>query len=97
MSEQKKDKIGDPLAEAATTGVIGRRPSFAQPQAQTRPAPARPDPDGEQEEQKALRVKRTLMFTPQRAKWLKVQAAQEGREMSEIIEEALATYQQLHP
>ncbi len=29
--------------------------------------------------------------------WLKVQAAQEGREMSDIVEEALATYQQLHP
>ena len=43
------------------------------------------------------RVKRTFMLTPERAKWLKIQAAEEDRDMSDIVEEALATYKQLHP
>ncbi len=80
------DKIGDPLAEAAQSGVLGRRPiTSMQP------------PQGDQVKQEPQRVKRTLMFSPALAKWLKVQAAQEEREMSEIVADALETYKQLHP
>jgi hypothetical protein len=88
------DKIGDPLAEAAQSGVLGRRPiSSMQP-----PQPAtKVQPLGDQVKQEPQRVKRTLMFSPALAKWLKVQAAQEGREMSEIVADALETYKQLHP
>ena len=89
------DKIGDPLANAAATGTLGQRKtltSVAKPAEQSQ-ASSQEQPGQEKEE----RVKRTLMFTPERAKWLKVQAALEGREMSDIVEEALATYQQLHP
>lgn len=88
------DKIGDPLADAATTGVIGKRPTFAA----TERGQSVPGRQGQSDqEKKNEREKRTLMFTPERAKWLKVQAALEGREMSEIVEEALEHYQRLHP
>ncbi len=88
------DKIGDPLAEAAQSGVLGRRPitSMQPPQPATRV-----QPQGDQVKQEPQRVKRTLMFSPALAKWLKIQAAQEGREMSEIVADALETYKQLHP
>ena len=89
------DKIRDPLEDAATTGVIGgKRPSFA---ATGRGQHATGRQGQADQEKKTEREKRTLMFTPERAKWLKVQAALEGREMSEIVEEALEHYQRLHP
>lgn len=89
------DKIGDPLSQVAESGTLGRKSQVpTTPKEEVPTTPARPRTAVGQEQQ--TRVKRTLMFTPQRAKWLKVQAAQEGREMSDIVEEALATYQQLH-
>ncbi len=80
------DKIGDPLANAAQSGVLGRRPSLT-----TKPIEQAPEKKDE------ARVKKTLLFSPQRAKWLKIRAAQEERDMSDIAEDALAMYQQLHP
>jgi len=38
-------------------------------------------------------VKRTILFTPERAKWLKVRAAMAEKEMSAIVEEALALWE----
>jgi hypothetical protein len=88
------DRIGNPLDDTAQSGIIGRRPTVTPRQSEPVPPKNHTTPNSAQA---PARVKRTLMFTPQRAKWLKVQAAQEGREMSDIVEEALATYQQLHP
>jgi hypothetical protein len=87
------DKIGNPLEEAAQSGVLGRKQTFTPGQQDSTAARSQATTE---REQNRVRVKRTLMFTPARAKWLKVQAAQEGREMSDIVDEALATYQQLH-
>ncbi len=56
-----------------------------------------PEVKEQQPDKKIERVKRTFMLTPDRATWLKVQAALERREMSDIVEEALATYEQRHP
>ncbi len=43
------------------------------------------------------RVKRTILFTPERAKWLKVRAAMAEKEMSAIVEEALALWEKVNP
>lgn len=85
------DEIGNPFDTAAQTGVIGRRPATKGYQDQAAAKTTVSESKG------ADRVKRTLMFIPDRARWLKIQAAVEGREMSDIVEEALATYEQLHP
>lgn len=87
------DKIGNPLDDAAASGMLGRKQTLTSKQPE--PSVTRSQATTN-ENQEPARKKRTLMFTPYRAKWLKVQAAQEGREMSDIVEEALATYQQLH-
>ena len=42
------------------------------------------------------RVQRTVYLPPPLAKWLKVQAAEEEREMSEIVAEALEEYRRTH-
>jgi hypothetical protein len=42
------------------------------------------------------RVQRTIYLPPALAKWLKVQAAEEEREMSEIVAEALEEYRRTH-
>ena len=93
MSESKQ-QIGDPLKDAATSGVIGQQRTPVTAKSQTPGAAGQRKQEGEEVQE---RVKRTFMLTPERAKWLKVQAALEEREMSDIVDEALETYKQLHP
>ena len=87
------DKIGDPLADAAASGRLGQKKLTTTEEQSTS---GRPKQSGEGE-QEGGRVKRTFMLTPARAKWLKIQAAIESREMSDIVDEALMRYEQLHP
>lgn len=101
-------KIGNPLTDAAQSGILGgqRRPLGTK---QDIPAV----PDTEQYKESAIpkqqgrevkeevpeqeRVKRTILFTPTRAKWLKVRAAMAEKEMSAIVEEALALWEKVNP
>ena len=43
---------------------------------------------------RAGRVKKTILFEPERARWLEIQAARERRDISDILGEALALYEQ---
>lgn len=88
------DKIGNPLEQAAQSGMLGQRRPLMSSLNQERQGVAEHTPQSDKEKPK--RVQKTLLFTPSRAKWLKVTAAQEGREMSDIVEEALATYEKMH-
>ncbi len=88
------DKIGVPLDvdETVQGGVLGPRKTITSKQT---PQPVTKLKD-EQVDKEPERIKRTILFRPAQAKWLKVQAAQEGREMSEIVAEALEMYKKLH-
>ena len=110
MVESKKQQIGDPLQEAAQTGVLGaRRPIGTRQEAPSTPAPAAASepvaptqPQAVTEDRtvtkksKPERRKKTILFLPERAKWLDIQAATEGREQSEIVNDALELYEKLH-
>jgi hypothetical protein len=109
MTESKKQQIGDPLQEAAQTGVLGaRRPIGTRQEAPSTPAPAAPpEPVAPTQPQAAIeekftkkgkpeRRKKTILFLPERARWLDIQAATEGREQSEIVNDALELYEKLH-
>jgi len=102
-------KIGNPLTDAAQSGMLGgqRRPLGTK-----QDTPAVPDTEQYREptsskQQRARevkeevpemeRVKRTILFTPERAKWLKVRAAMAEKEMSAIVEEALALWEKVNP
>jgi hypothetical protein len=99
MSDGGKQPIGNPLADAAKSGVIGqqRAPITTRSGQSAGPASQARQQDDESQGKEPERVKRTFMLTPERARWLKIQAAIEGREMSDIVDEALETYKQLHP
>ena len=91
-----KDKIGDALRDAAQTGVIGaRRPATTRQPVLPEAKPAAQDEQRERE--KPERKKYTFMLSPALAKWLKIQAATEEKEMSDIVAEALESYRLLHP
>lgn len=101
-------KIGNPLTDAAQSGVLGggqRRPLGVKPDASVAPAtephreqiPKTQQKTREKEEtQEPERIKKTVLFTPERAKWLKVRAAMAEKEMSEIVEEALALWEKVN-
>ncbi|MEO9029412.1 MAG: hypothetical protein ABI413_11430 [Ktedonobacteraceae bacterium] len=113
----KKQTIGDPLAEAAQSGMLGgRRPITSRQEPETppsAPAPVALEPTVQTQQPQAgvstletgksatrrtkrEREKKTILFEPQRAKWLEIQAATERREMSDIVSEALALYERLY-
>lgn len=101
-----EQKIGNPLTDAAQTGILGgqRRPLGVKQESPTTPATGTQAPIQQQRPQETKepsteqeRIKRTILFTPQRAKWLKVRAAQAEKEMSEIVEEALALWEKVNP
>jgi len=106
MADQK---IGDPLNDAAQSGMLGgtRRPlgTRQDTSVQSAAAPTRPEPTSAKQQARDVqeasseqeRVKRTILFTPQRAKWLKVRAAMAEKEMSAVVEEALALWEKVNP
>lgn len=103
-----KQRIGDPLAEAAQSGVLGGRrpigvrqdppaslppvPSVSPPA----PAPApvsRPASTSEKKE-KRNRERLTVYLPPDLAEWVRVRAARQRKEISEIIEDTINLYRE---
>jgi hypothetical protein len=101
---EPKQPIGNPLTEAAQTGMLGqRRPLGVKPTGplqssvieQKVSSDVQPGRTGKDE--KPERIKGTILFTPERKIWLKVRAAQKNVEMSDIVEEALALWEKMNP
>ncbi len=101
-------KIGNPLTDAAQSGILGgqRRPlgtkqdTPVEPDAGQYKEPTISKQQAREVKEEATeqeRVKRTILFTPERAKWLKVRAAMAEKEMSAIVEEALALWEKVNP
>lgn len=94
---QRKREIGDPIEQAATFGTIGgkkedtQEPGSKDSQELERLSVQAPSGSGVQTS-KTERRKQTVYLSPYLVKWLKVYAAQQEREISEIVEEALEAY-----
>ena len=98
-----RQKIGDPLAEAAERGILGgrrpigtREPPSAAPASVDVPKGETPGTPARRRKPKREREKKTILFEPARAQWLEIQAATERREMSDIVADALALYERLY-
>jgi len=105
-------KIGDPLEQVATTGKIGGRISSPLEVQQVESLKTQPSglPNGQSvgtlatqtagaskgQNAKGSRVQQTVYLPPDLAKWVKIQAIEEGREISEIAADALELYRQSH-
>lgn len=88
MTQNKRD-IGDPLEQAATFGTIGGKKADAQePSSQDAQALERSDA----QTSKTGRRKQTVYLSPYLVKWIKHQAAEQDKEISEIVEEAIEAY-----
>jgi len=103
-----KDKIADPLEQMRESGTLGPRKPVTTTQAPLPPSAPKQERTSKQEETEGRKYyqptskhpdwkKQTLLLPPSLMTWLKIQAAMEGREMSEIAVDALETYKQLHP
>jgi len=92
-------EIGDPLERAATTGKLGGVSPAARgmtSQARTSEGEKSRMPDVQTSTTKGLRKQQTVYLPPALAKWVKKQAIEEEREISEIMTDALEMYRKLH-
>src|SRR5258708_2215714 len=110
MADTKKQQIGDPLAEAAQTGMLGaRRPISSREEAPAAPPPSVPEPTTARPETGTIpsqlgrrpttreRKKKTVLLEAPLSRWLDMRAASEQREMSDIVADALELYKKLNP
>jgi len=110
MSAAKKRDIGDPLERAATTGKIGGNVTSS-PEVQTSSSPNFQTAEspkvqtsssldnqqsGSPTAKSAERKQQTVYLPPALAKWLKLQAIEEEREISQIVTQALEEYRRCH-
>lgn len=101
-----KQRIGDPLAEAAQSGILGGRrpigvrqePPGAPPPSIPVSAPApRPAPvpaQSAEKKEKRSRERMTVYLPPDLAEWVRVRAARQRKEISEIIESTISFYRE---
>jgi hypothetical protein len=94
-------EIGDPLERAATTGKLGGVSPAARA---TPPGPEKKTLEGgksgmlevQTSTTKETRKQQTVYLPPALAKWVKMQAIEEEREISEIVTDALEMYRKLY-
>lgn len=86
---QKNRDIGDPLEQAATFGTIGGKKAEAQ---ESSSQDAQDIKHSDVQTSKTGRRKQTVYLSPYLVKWIKHQAAEQDKEISEIVEEAIEEY-----
>lgn len=98
-----KQKIGNPLAEAAQSGVLGgRKPISIRQELSAAPAPPAPTPTPEpapsaqtqEKKEKRSRERLTVYLPSDQAEWVRVRAALQRKEISEIVEETISFYRE---
>jgi hypothetical protein len=92
-------EIGDPLERAATTGKLGGVSPAARttsPERKTSEGEKSRMPDVQTSTTKEARKQQTVYLPPGLAKWVKMQAIEEEREISEIMTDALEMYRKLY-
>jgi hypothetical protein len=87
-----KKPIGNPLEQAIVTGTIGKKSEpVEQAATETIPTPVR---KVGRKPTKKDRVQHTIYLPPVISKWLKWDAIDEGREISDITADALLLYKE---
>ena len=86
----RKKPIGNPLEQAIVEGTIGKKSAAVEEQARASvPTPVR---NVGRKPTKKDRVQHTIYLSPVLSKWLKITHFEEGREMSDVVADALVLY-----
>jgi hypothetical protein len=84
--------IGNPLEQAIVSGTIGKKSEPAEDQAAASvPTPVR---KVGRKPTKKDRVQHTIYLPPVLSKWLKIDSFEEGREISDIVADAILVYKE---
>jgi hypothetical protein len=87
-----KKPIGNPLEQAIVTGTIGKKSEPVE-QAATETVPTPVQKVGRKPTKKD-RVQHTVYLPPVISKWLKWDSIEEGREISDVVADALIWYKE---
>ena len=87
-----KKPIGNPLEQAIVAGTIGKKSEPAEQQA----AEAVPTPVRKigRKATKKDRVQHTIYLPPVLSKWVKIESYEQGREISDIVADAILLYKE---
>jgi hypothetical protein len=87
-----KKPIGNPLEQAIVSGTIGKKSEPVQEQgAESVPTPMR---KVGRKPTKKDRVQHTIYLPPVLSKWLKIESFEEGREISDMVADAILLYKE---
>ena len=87
-----KKPIGNPLEQAIVSGTIGKKSEPVEEQgAASVPTPVR---KVGRKPTKKDRVQHTIYLPPVLSKWVKIEAYEQGREISDIVSDAILLYKE---
>jgi hypothetical protein len=85
-----KKSIGNPLEQAIVSGTIGKKSAPVEEQgAETGATPVR---KVGRKPTKKDRVQHTIYLPPVLSKWVKIEAYEQGREISDLVADAILLY-----
>jgi len=87
-----KKAIGNPLEQAIMEGTIGKKSEPVEQQA-TEPVPTPVRKVGRKPTKKD-RVQHTIYLPPVLSKWIKIESYEQGREMSDVVADAILLYKE---
>jgi hypothetical protein len=87
-----KKAIGNPLAQAILEGTIGKKSEPVEQQA-TEPVPTPVRKVGRKPTKKD-RVQHTIYLPPVLSKWVKIESYEQGREISDVVADAILLYKE---
>jgi hypothetical protein len=87
-----KKPIGNPLEQAIVSGTIGKKSEPVEQQAAASvPAPIR---KVGRKPTKKDRVQHTIYLPPVLSKWVKIESYEQGREISDVVADAILLYKE---
>jgi len=87
-----KKPIGNPLEQAIVSGTIGKKSEPVEQQAaESVPAPIR---KVGRKPTKKERVQHTIYLPPVLSKWVKIESYEQGREISDVVADAILLYKE---
>jgi hypothetical protein len=88
-----KKAIGNPLEQAIMSGTIGKKSEPVEAQT-TEAVPTTPIRKVGRKPTKKDRVQHTVYLPPVLSKWVKMESYEEGREISDVVADALLLYKE---
>ena len=87
-----KKTIGNPLEQAIVSGTIGKKSELVEEQAAE--AVSTPVRKVGRKPSKKDRVQHTIYLPPVLSKWMKIESYEQGREISDIVADAILHYKE---